>query len=106
MRLEIQEYDGDLDHLFGGRRQILLTLSERNLRAILSKLKMPGSALRIDNGDCYRDGEPVEDYVFTLSAEDDETHYSHPLRSLKGQPGPMHPDTEAAIEEMQRADDE
>jgi len=97
VRLEIQDYDGGLTHLYGGRRQLLLTLSRRNLLAILHKLDMPDSAIRIDNGDCYVDGEPVEHFVFTLTAEDDETHYTHPLRTHKGYAGPMHLETEAFI---------
>lgn len=56
-----------------------VVLSERNLRALLSKLSLPDSACTIE-----RDG------VF-VSAEADDQHYAGRT------PGPMHPLTEAAL---------
>lgn len=37
-------------------RKVIVTLSRRNLLALLQKLDMPGSAREIVNNDCYEDG--------------------------------------------------
>lgn len=56
-----------------------VVLSERNLRALLSKLTMPDSACTITMEGVY------------VSAEPDDQHYAD-----RG-PGPMHPHTEADL---------
>jgi hypothetical protein len=68
---------------------VRVTLSERNLRALLAKLKghPPGSACTIT----YDTGEGP---TLVVSAEPDAIHYAHPERDVPGVAGPMHPDTE------------
>lgn len=58
---------------------IRVVLSERNLRALLSKLSLPGSACTIYTDRVY------------VSAEPDDQHYQGRT------PGMMHPATEAAL---------
>lgn len=60
---------------------VVLTLSRRNLRALLSKLDWPESARTLVSPD--RD--------FIVRAEEDDVHYAGRT------PGPMHPRTEAEI---------
>ncbi len=71
-----------------GGRHIYVTLSRRNLKSLLAKLDGAplDSACTISVGD-YLGRECV------VRAEEDATHYA----SLQRHPGPMHPDTEAAI---------
>lgn len=90
----------------GGERLVVVTLSRRNLLALLHKLEMPGSQRTIENNDCYEDGEqtpwyPGEDEqtalprtTLVLSCEDDSEHYG---RRPVG-PGVMHPATERYVE--------
>ena len=59
---------------------VSVVLSRRNLRALLIKLDTPESACAI-----------YKDYVY-LRAEEDADHY------IDREPGPMHPDTEAALQ--------
>lgn len=80
------ELDGNL---------VIVTLSRRNLLALLHKLDWPPSARMILNGDCYRDGDPIDDVLLVLRCEDDEEHYAR----RPAPPGPMHPYTEASIAE-------
>jgi hypothetical protein len=62
-----------------------ITLSRRNLRTMLQKLDMAGSARTI-----YSDGwGPDGTWRLILCSEDDDEHY----RDRKP-PGPMHPQTE------------
>jgi hypothetical protein len=75
--------------------RVVVTLSRRNLLALLHKLDWPPSARTIVNSDCYRDGEPVDDLLLVLRCEDDSEHYSRRPEP----PGPMHPYTEASIAE-------
>jgi hypothetical protein len=77
---------------------VLVTLSQRNLLALLGKLEFPGSTRTIVNGDCYRDGLPVDDVVLVLRVEDDGPHYARRANP----PGPMHPATEEFIRERRR----
>jgi len=98
-RLEISnEADG---------RRVTVTLSRRNLLALLHKLDLPGSARTLENTDCYEDGAqtpwfPGEDEhsalprtLLVLRCEDDTEHYgSRPVG-----PGIMHPATERFVDE-------
>lgn len=74
---------------------VTVTLSRRNLLALLHKLDWPPSARTIINQDCYRDDEPVDDVLLVLRAEDNAEHY----RRRPHPPGVMHPYTEASIDE-------
>jgi hypothetical protein len=60
-----------------------VVLSRRNLLSLLAKLEghPTGSKRRIENNDCWRDGEPVDE------------HYSR----RPAPPGPMHPATESYV---------
>jgi len=64
-----------------------VTLSRRNLLALLQKLEMSGSARTLVSDDCPAGLELV------VRAEDDDEHYRR--RDLP--PGPMHPRTESFI---------
>ena len=78
MKIEHKDYD------------IRITLSRRNLRALIAKLDghPKPSACEIMKGD-------DEGYLVRVRAEEDAEHYT------KMQPGPMHPETEAEIKEQQ-----
>ncbi len=91
---------------FEGERRVEVTLSRRNLLALLHKLDMPGSTRQLENTDCYEDGVPTssslgEDQApppattLVLRCEDDDEHYAR--RALG--PGFMHPDTERFVRE-------
>lgn len=67
--MRIEQYNGLLR----------IVLSERNLRALLSKLALPDSACTIAKDGIY------------VSAEPDDQHY------VGRTPGPMHPVTEATL---------
>ncbi len=82
--------DLDLD------RRVTVTLSRRNLLALLHKLYWPGSEREIWNTDCYRDRKPVSDLLLILRCEEDEEHYAR----RTAPPGPMHPASEAFIEKL------
>ena len=74
-----------------------VTLSERNLIVLLSKLYTPGSACTIGVGDV-----PDEFDTAWLRAEPDELHYAFPTR--EGTPaGPMHPLAEAVLIAVRQA---
>jgi hypothetical protein len=79
MRLEVQ----------GGI--VRVTLSERNLRALLAKLggSPPTSACTLSYD--TRDG-----LVLYVTAEPNDIHYANPERDSPV-PGPLHPDTEERI---------
>lgn len=66
-------------------QQFRVVLSERNLRSLLSKLRLPDSACTIS--------KTTDDGAVTIfvSAEPDAQHYADRT------PGPMHPATEAAL---------
>ena len=84
-RAELTNRDGHLE--------IAVTLSRRNLLALLHKLDMPGSSRTITNNDCRLDGKWVSTHELVLCCEDDLEHYA---RRVSG-PGPMHPKTERFI---------
>lgn len=79
-----------------------VTLSERNLRAGLHKLVMDKSArtLFTDETDWSYEGEHSE--RFWLHFETDEEHYGN----REFPPGPMHPNTEKYITEIDRLKEE
>ena len=70
-----------------------VTLSRRNLLALLHKLEMEGSARTLISSDCPPGLELV------VRAEDDEVHY----QDRDEPPGPMHPKTEAFIRSREGA---
>lgn len=90
-----------------GARRIEVTLSRRNLLALLHKLDMPGSMRQIENNDCWEDGVQTPWYAaeapqsalphtsLVLRCEDDEEHYG---KRFVG-PGVMHPETERYVQE-------
>lgn len=91
---------------FERERRVEVTLSRRNLLALLQKLDMPGSTRQLENNDCYEDGvqmslSPDEGQTLpspttlVLRCEDDDEHYAK--RALG--PGVMHPDTEQFVQE-------
>lgn len=90
-----------------GSRRIEVTLSRRNLLALLHKLDMPGSKRQIENNDCWEDGvqtpwtaaevaaSDLPQTLLVLRCEDDDEHYGN--RPVG--PGPMHPATERYVQE-------
>jgi hypothetical protein len=74
----------------GEETVIHVTLSERNLLALLQKLAMPGSARTLASAHAYRHDELVDDLTLVVQVEDDDAHYGE--RGFP--PGPMHPQTE------------
>jgi hypothetical protein len=87
-RLHIMNFDGE--------RRVEVTLSRRNLLALLQKVDMPDSARQIENTDCFEDGvqTPLPPTTLVLRCEDDDEHYAK--RELG--PGIMHPDTEQFVQ--------
>jgi hypothetical protein len=65
----------------------IVTLSRRNLLSLLSKLEWTGSHRMIMTEHCYRFGEPVNDTILVIQAEDDDDHYA----KRPAPPGSMHP---------------
>jgi hypothetical protein len=67
-----------------------LKISERNAKALLSKLSHPWSMKSLECNDIYLDGEqvPVGDLTLVVTIEDDATHYADRMA------GEMHPVTE------------
>lgn len=89
MRLEIQ----------GDGSELVVTLSERNLLALLAKLHEPKSRARLSTINAFHDGEPVWDVTLTLRAETDEEHY----QGRPDPPGDLQPQTEAAVARLRQA---
>lgn len=79
-----------------GITPVKVTLSRRNLLALLHKLDMPGSGRRIENTCTFREGVYDNTHVLVLCCEDDKEHYADPDR-LSSKPGIMHPDSEEFI---------
>lgn len=97
-RLHIMNFDDE--------RRVEVTLSRRNLLALLHKLDLPGSTRQLENRYCYEDGvetpwHPDEDQsvlprtTLVLRCEDDDEHYA----KRPDRPGPMHPATERFVRE-------
>lgn len=83
-------------NLDGEHTRVVVTLSERNLIALLTKLYTPESAAMIGIGDAP---PGVEAFV---AAETDELHYSSDTR--RGiQAGPMVPLSESIMREVRAA---
>lgn len=84
MRLELRD------------RVVHVTLSERNLRALLEMLygSVPNSACTITYD--TRDGP-----MLMVSAEPDTVHYFQPERDVPGIAGAMHPATEARMRDIE-----
>ena len=97
MRLEVKNYDGPHDEL-ADWLQVEVTLSRRNLLALLHKVDMPGSARRIESRDARVMGRTAE-LVLVVRCEGDEEHYNGPRRRARGKAGRMHRFTEAFIGE-------
>jgi len=85
-------------------RTIAVTLSRRNLLALLHKLDTPGSARTIINGDSWEDGvqtpwpgkageTALPPTLLVLRCEDDLEHYA----ARPQPPGEMHPQTEEYV---------
>jgi hypothetical protein len=74
-----------------GRLLVTVTLSRRNLLALLAKLELPVSLRAISSTNAYADGEPVDPVVMVVRAEPDAEHYR------ARNPGPMSPITETLI---------
>lgn len=88
--------DLEVKMLNDAHAQVIVTLSRRNLLAMLHKLDMPGSFRRIEKD--FGDTETA--LTLTLIAEDDADHYG-PGKTAGMFEGPMHPDTEAFIRDSQ-----
>lgn len=74
-----------------------VVLSRRNLLALLTKLEIPESERTLAVGSHFK---PDGVLAVTIRAEDDEAHYSSPLR--KGVPaGPLHPATEVLMPDVE-----
>lgn len=91
----------EIEHTVRGR-EVVVTLSRRNILSLLHKLDMPGSARQIENNDCWENGEqlPILGHLLVLRCETDDEHYAardHP-------PGRMHPDTEKFVQENSASD--
>jgi len=92
---------------FDEGRRVEVTLSRRNLLALLHKLDLPGSTRQLENKYCYEDGvetpllpdpdtpDGLPPTTLVLRCEDDEEHYTN--RSFG--PGLMHPATEQFVQE-------
>jgi hypothetical protein len=73
--------------LVRGGQVAVVTLSRRNLLALLHKLELPGSARAMLCHDC------PEGWMLELRVESDEDHYG----GRPFPPGEMHPETEAFV---------
>lgn len=95
-RLEISEYDGH-DKVPSMAK---VTLSRRNVLALLHKLDMAGSARRLENTCVYVEGDHTEELRLVLCVEDDDEHYADERR-LGSAPGRMVPATESFIRDRE-----
>jgi hypothetical protein len=75
---------------------LLVTLSRRNLLALLAKLDEPASWRTIVGGYVYCDEELFDGVRLAVRAEPDELHYAD-----REPPGPMLPSTEAAVRRLE-----
>jgi hypothetical protein len=77
------------------RLLVSVTLSRRNLLALLHKLERPAPFRNLESGDCWINGKQAAypQVQLELRCEEDAEHYAR--RDLP--PGPMNPDTEAFI---------
>lgn len=72
---------------------VTVTISRRNLLALIHMLNVGHGYRVIANGDCHRDGEPVKDLILILRPEEDDPHYARRAEP----PGQMRPDAEQFI---------
>lgn len=84
-------------HVETKKRQISVILSERNLRALLSKVHDPDSARTITTYNVYEDWTWPKDLLLVVSVESDAQHYA----GRTDGPGPMSNKTENAIRQSQ-----
>lgn len=95
-RLEIGPYDGPGPHTL----QAKVTLSRRNILALLHKLDMQGSHRRLENTMVFIESEYSDNLMLVLCCEEDDEHYDDDRRlANQGIPGRMHPETETFIRE-------
>ena len=73
---------------------VIVTLSKRNLLALLQKVDDPCSGRTLVSGNAYRAGARADDVQLTVCCEPDERHYAD-----RPPPGPVHPKAEAFIEQ-------
>lgn len=85
VKLQLLEEDGQMT--------VVVSLSRRNLLALLHKLDLPGSGRLLYTINCEREGKLADDLLLVVRPEDDLEHYG---RRGFG-PGPMHPLTETFI---------
>lgn len=74
-----------------------LTLSKRNLLALLHKLEMEGSARTLQTTNWYYMDKRVDGHVMEVCVEPDDEHYRERT------PGPMHISTERFIKTMEES---
>jgi hypothetical protein len=72
---------------------VLVTLSRRNLLALLAKLDEQVSGRKITGGYVFCDDDLLDGVTLAVRSEPDEEHYAD-----REPPGPMSPTTEAGIE--------
>lgn len=90
---------------FDEERRVEVTLSRRNLLALMYKLELPDSNRQLESNYSYEDGiqTPVRSEeaqvrelprtTLVLRCEDDKEHYA----KRPDRPGPMHPATERFV---------
>lgn len=84
-----------------GPGRVMVTLSRRNLLALLVKLDQPGSVRTLVSLNGYdENGDETLDTVLVVRAEQAEAHYAD-----RPQPGPLHPATEQALATLAWIDD-
>jgi hypothetical protein len=93
MRLEINHVDRDGDK----GADVVVTLSKRNLLALLHKTSDAGSARELRASQCYIDGDAAPITLeLVVRSESDETHYE------ESPAGPLTAATEAFVAEATR----
>ena len=78
---------------------VLVTLSKRNLLALLQKVDDAASARTLIGGYVYEDSRLIDGIELVVRCEPDEQHYAD-----REPPGLMHPRTEAVIAHMSQGD--
>lgn len=71
---------------------LLVTLSQRNLQALSSKLHQPGSQRTLTSRNAYAAGQPVIGSLLAVHAEPDIEHYR------EREPGAISAETEALMQ--------
>lgn len=78
---------------------VVVTLSKRNLLALLQKVDDPLSARMLVSGHVYLQGGLLDGIELVVRCEPDDKHYAE-----REAPGPMHPLTESFIERVTGGD--